>query len=252
MAAPPVSHPAPEEPALACPGCGLPMRKLALRAHYGRPVEVDSCSGCRLVWFDGLESVQLSTPSWVELLLAFEDGPGAISPSAPQALGCPRCRRGLGEWSNQTRWGRFRSHGCPDGHGWLQTQTQLLSGRGLLRPPTLGERAAMATEPRAWPCLNCGAPTTGRGAACGHCDTPLMLFDLPRLFESLSPRRSQGLPVRGGRLHAWACHACAGPMDPTAQTRCPRCDHPAMAARVGDLRPLLEALRRAWQDAEQG
>jgi hypothetical protein len=41
-------------------------------------------------------------------------------------------------------------------------------------------------------------------------------------------------------------------MDPTAQARCPRCDHPAMAARVGDLRPLLEALRRAWQDAEQG
>ena len=230
-----------------CPGCALPMRALTLRAHYGRAVEVDLCGGCRLAWFDDLESVQLSTASWVELLLALEDREASASPPQTRQLACPRCARPLRESFNQSRWGRFRSLGCPDGHGWLQPQAQLLSERGLLRPPTLGERVAMAATKQPWLCLNCGAPAEGRGTDCSHCGTPLMLFDVPRLAQSLQPRRTKGLPVRGGRLHAWACQACGSPMDPPAQTRCPRCDHPALAARFDDLRPMLEALRQAAQ-----
>lgn len=231
------------------------MRALALRAHYGQPLEVDLCESCRLVWFDGLESVQLSGPSWIELLLALEDRDSPMSLPAIERLGCPRCSKPLGESFNQTRWGRFRSHGCPAGHGWLQPQTQLLSERGLLRPPTRGERVAMAAEHRPWNCLNCGAPTAGDGAGCAHCGTPLLLFDLPRLAASLQGREGRGnagalagRPAAGAaapRLHAWACHACGSPMDPTVDPRCGQCDHPALAARFDDLRPLLRALRQA-------
>lgn len=220
------------------------MQALSLRAHYGQPLEVDLCETCRLVWFDGLESVQLSSTSWIDLLLALEDRDTPVTPPEASRLGCPHCARPLDETFNQTRWGRFRSLGCPAGHGWLQPQTQLLAERGLLRPPTRGERAAMAAEHQTWHCLNCGAPTVGREADCTHCRTPLLLFDLPRLAEALLPRPADRPTASGGRLHAWACHACGSPMDPTLRPVCAQCDHPAVAARFDDLRPLLKELRR--------
>jgi len=44
------------------------MRPLRLSSHRTRPVTVDHCADCRLVWFDAFESVRLDGYGWVRLL----------------------------------------------------------------------------------------------------------------------------------------------------------------------------------------
>ena len=53
---------------IACPRCTAVMQALQLPSHRPLPVTVDHCAGCRLVWFDELESVQLDGMGWTRLL----------------------------------------------------------------------------------------------------------------------------------------------------------------------------------------
>ena len=45
------------------------MQRLTLAGHYGHSVDLDLCRGCDLVWFDGIETAQLSGgPALLELI----------------------------------------------------------------------------------------------------------------------------------------------------------------------------------------
>ena len=57
------------------------MAALVLSSHRHARVTVDHCGGCRLVWFDALESVQLDALGWVRLLRN-EPPPVRLTPSA--------------------------------------------------------------------------------------------------------------------------------------------------------------------------
>lgn len=233
--------------ALRCAQCGRPMHQALLAGHYERRVEVDLCEPCRLVWFDDRESLNLSGLGWIDLLDRLQHDQPSLHAWAGRPLACARCAKPLKTAHNQTRYGRFVSHVCAERHGALQSQAMLLAERGFVRAPTLGERAAMAAEKRAWSCLNCGAPIEGDDAPCAWCKTPILLVDLPRLADALRPLARHRDTVSAGRLDAWACHACGQALDPTTQACCPQCGHLVVAPRVADLKPLLALLRRQWQ-----
>lgn len=237
-----------------CPQCRGDLQVLQLPAHYQRQVAVDACMACRLVWFDEGESMRIVAPGWIALLSWLSGHGLAPRPWHGQALGCPHCAQPLQLRHDRTRYGRFVVQGCPSGHGSVQSWAALLARRGLVRAPTAAERAAMHHEPRAWACLNCGAPRTDgaderaddRADDCAHCGTPALLVDLPRLADSLRPQAAERPTVSAGRLATWACHACGQTLDPTRQAACGSCGHPVMAPVLADLQPLLHALAAAW------
>jgi transposase-like protein len=243
---------------IACPRCGAPMLRLDLSTRSSRSVQIDLCKSCRLVWFDALESVQLDGLGWVGLLRAMQQGdPEGLPPPRTDRLACPVCARDLKTVHNATRFGRFQSFECPQRHGHLQSRTGLLAERGLVRPLLGPERRALAEERHRIDCLNCGAPSDGRGESCSYCGSPFVVVDLPRIGQALRlglrsamsrPSSPETLLAQAattiGRPVAWACRACGEALDPSRDPNCPRCGHLVVAPALADLAPLLDAAER--------
>lgn len=226
------------------------MDVLPLPARRVRPVEVDHCPACRLVWFDPLESVLLAGLGWVQLLRRLDDTAVAASTAAPAAAGCPVCRASLVPVHNRTRFGRFPALECPHRHGHLHSHAGLLAERGLVRGLLPPERSALRSERRQLHCLACGATVDGRGDDCSFCGSPLVVIDLPRLAHALTVQTasdSPSPPPGGGLLLVWPCRGCGAPLDPVAQTGCPHCGHALVATGLPDLKPLLDSAELALQ-----
>ena len=47
-------------PAMICPGCAAEMTHLGLGARLGSTLEIDLCAGCRAIWFDRYEDLQMA------------------------------------------------------------------------------------------------------------------------------------------------------------------------------------------------
>lgn len=176
-----------------CPQCQQMMSHLVLQGHQGKDVIVDHCAPCRLVWFDALESVQLSGRGWVQALRELQRG---VRPEPAAQLLCPSCHVALKSVHNATRYGRFPALECPQGHGHLHSHSGMLAERGLVRPLLGPERQALAKERRTLMCLNCGAACDGSSQRCSYCATPLMVIDLPRLAHALRQRPGTSGPTR--------------------------------------------------------
>lgn len=248
-----VIEPATQTP-LGCPQCSRTMPHLVLQSHTKATVVVDHCPLCRLVWFDALESVQLSGLGWVRLLRELQRGPrDALPPPRVSALGCPVCRQPLKLVQNQTRYGRFPALECPQHHGHLHGHAGALAERGLVRPLLAPERAALATARRVLHCFNCGAPADGQGEQCGHCASPLMVIDLPRLAHALlrHPGDDSRSPLPDGVPLAWNCLGCGAALDPSRQSSCPQCGQAALAPTLLDINPLLGSIETRLLQAEQ-
>jgi hypothetical protein len=223
-----------------CPQCGQAMQPFDLEGHYGQQVPTDLCPHCNLVWFDEFESVRLSGLGWVTLLrrmqAALEGGAGPLKPG----LDCPRCRLPLKPVHNLTRFGRFGMLECPRKHGHLQTFSLLLAERGMVRPLGPADWQALEAEHRTACCLNCGAPIARGDANCTHCDSPLVVVDMPRLMAALLMRHAEPLPDEAAARVAWPCRGCGAPLEPTHAARCERCHHQVVVPSVLDLRPILD------------
>jgi DNA-directed RNA polymerase subunit RPC12/RpoP len=124
----------------------------------------------------------------------------------------------------------------------------LLAERGLVRASTVAEREAAQAEQREWACVNCGASVAGQASACAYCTTPVLLYDLPRLADSLRPHAAYREAVDAGRTDAWPCHACGQVLDPTRDALCRQCGHPVLALVAAELRPVLACLAEEWQE----
>lgn len=220
------------------------MRALALPTHRGAPVTVDHCAGCRLVWFDALESVQLDGLGWVRLLRELEQGSGLpLATARVSRPACPVCDSPLTAVQNRTRFGLFAALECTQRHGHLHSHSGLLAERGLVRPLGAAERRALVQERRTLHCLNCGAAASAKDEACSYCTTALVVLDLPRLAHSLR-LRLDGMgpsPQDQGRHVAWSCRGCGAALDPGRETSCSRCGHLVVVQELPDIAPLLEA-----------
>ena len=175
------------------------------------------------------------------------------SQNVPARLQCVRCKGSLKAVRNLTRFGRTAALECERGHGHYQGFALLLAERGLVRTINTRDLAALQKEGVQPSCLNCGAPVedvpttlSGQTPQCSHCETPLMLFDLPRLTEALLVRHGDTLKIDTPREQlAIACRGCGQPLDATQDTSCETCGHvvamPSMRA-VGPLLDLVEPL----------
>jgi hypothetical protein len=237
----------------ACPQCSAAMAHLVLQGHQGKDVIVDHCAPCRLVWFDALESVQLSGRGWVKALRELQRGArGEPSAQRPAQLHCPSCSGMLKSVHNATRYGRFPALECPRQHGHLHSESGMLAERGLVRPLLGPERLALAEERRTLMCLNCGAACDGSGEQCSYCGTPLMVIDLPRLAHALRQRPGKWTdsPTPDGVPMRWECRGCGRPLDPSREVACTSCGHAVVAPSLLDLTPLLMAVEHELRSAE--
>lgn len=221
------------------------MQAAHLHAATGAAVEIDLCPGCRLVWFDDREALQLSGLGWIGLLTRLQHDAAAPNAWSGERLGCVKCGQTLVARHNQTKYGRFLVHACARGHGTLRSEAMLLAERGMVREPSTAERAALSAEHARWACLNCGAPADDE-RNCRWCHTPLLMIDLPRLATSLRPEAGGRELPRSGEVQAWACHGCGQVLDPTRENQCAQCHHPVLARLPEHLQPVLQALEREW------
>ena len=230
--------------ALRCTQCQAELQPITLEGHYGQQHEADICANCHLVWFDALESVRLSGLGWIGLLRQMQ---GVMGGSPPRTLklplACVRCSTELKPVHMLTRFGRSAAHECPNRHGHFQTFSLLLAERGLVRPMGARDRRTLQTEQRPLTCLNCGAPVPpGNSMSCGHCASPLVVFDLQRLMASVMVRHGLPLPADAASQLRWPCRGCGDALDPTAMTSCRRCGHTVLAPSLNDAMPLLAEL----------
>ncbi|TAG27280.1 MAG: hypothetical protein EAZ37_06060 [Burkholderiales bacterium] len=230
-----------------CTSCQQPLKEVALEGHYGQSVVADICGNCHLVWFDAYESVRLSGLGWVGLLREMIAMPRA-SQNVPPQMQCVRCHGSLKAVRNLTRFGRTAAQECERGHGHYQGFALLLAERGLVRTLNSRDLAALKTENTPPSCLNCGAPVenvpkelSGQTPVCSHCDTPLMLFDLPRLTQALLVRHGDALQIDEPRQQlAIACRGCGQPLDATQDTSCETCGHVVAMPSMSAVLPLLD------------
>lgn len=244
MTARPESAAVPAARQISCPRCKTAMQPLRLSSHRTRPVTVDHCADCRLVWFDQFESVRLDGYGWVRLLREMEaSAKRQLADARVARPACPQCATTLNAVKNRTRFGLFASLECPQRHGHLHSHSGLLAERGLVRPLGAAERRALAEEKHALYCLNCGGPAKSSDDQCSWCGTALVVIDLPRLAHSLR-LRLDGMgpsPQVQGRHVAWSCRGCGAALDPGRDESCPHCGHLVVALQLPDIDPLLEA-----------
>jgi hypothetical protein len=238
---------------LACGNCGGPMRGLALSGHYGQRVEVDLCEPCHLLWFDSLESSRLLGASMLRLIGAMARAQGHPHHALQRRITCPRCSGALKTVHNRSRFGAGEQLECLRGHGSWASFAQWLAERGLVRPLSASDRAALqTTEGAAWCCVNCGAPLAdAQASSCGHCGTAVGVLDVARLARALDPEgATEALPVhrQARERHVYQCHACGHSAAALKGLACPQCGATQVST---DLRAVHAALAHLEAPLEQ-
>ena len=183
-----------------CPGCDASMTALRLAAHYGRETEVDHCATCGGLWFDALESQQLTAGAVLAVLdaIATVTSPAALR----RRLACLRCGATLRAVTDVQRGTRFTYHACPARHGRFITAYQFLREKHLVRELSAEERLHLRASIQQVNCVNCGGPVALAGAStCPHCRTPVSTVDPGQLRRELEVLRQRD--------------ATAGRVDPT-------------------------------------
>jgi hypothetical protein len=220
------------------------MRGLRLAGHYGRQVEIDLCEACHLVWFDSVESANLSGPGLLDLI-----GRMAAAHSLPHqplqaVLACPRCREPLKPVHNLTRWGRSLQLECPARHGSAQTFAQFLGEKGLVRPLSSADRARLVAA-GALHCLNCGAPLAAGDAECGWCASVPSLIDVARLAHALDPEgatEAHAVHRRPAAKSTLSCLSCGTALPAGLHLSCPQCAATLATPRLADAVAQVQAL----------
>jgi Zn finger protein HypA/HybF involved in hydrogenase expression len=157
-----------------------------------------------------------------------------------------RCQTDLKAVRNLTRFGRFAALECPQHHGQYQSFSLLLAERGLVRPIAAQDRQILRQEQRALECLNCGAIQPNEAGSqslpqCTHCDSPLVMIDLPKLTQALLVRHGDVLHIDAAAQRlALACTGCGAALDPTQDMRCGHCDAPVALPSLRGVAALLD------------
>lgn len=187
------------------------MQAVALLGHYGQAVEVDLCAPCHQVWFDAIESARLTGPAMLVLIGHMAQSQALAHRPLQNRVACPRCGGGLKTVHNRSRWGRSLQLECLARHGAYQSFAQFLFEKGLVRPMSSADRAALLRRDGRIDCVNCGAPIAAGDAQCRHCGSVPSLLDVARLARALDPEgATETHPVHATAAHRGAlqCLAC--------------------------------------------
>ncbi len=242
------------EPALVCGNCRKPMQRVALDGHYGHTVEIDVCRHCDLVWFDDIESAQLSGPALLALI-----GEMATSQTLPHELlrddaRCPRCDGALQLVHNESRWGRSTQLQCRRRHGAYQSFAQFLQEKGLLRPMSMIDRAKLLRDRGRIDCVNCGGAIGKDDALCPWCKSIPSLLDVARLAHALDPLDTieppalYRTPERQGALR---CAACGAALPTGESISCAQCGATLAITSLAEANAQVQALAPALRAAAE-
>jgi hypothetical protein len=239
---------------LTCGNCREPMQRLALTGHYGVPVEIDLCASCNLIWFDGSEIARLPGPALIEVLDAMARAMPLPHRTLRPDAGCARCRAALKTVHNRSRTGRSVQLECVRGHGAYHTFAQFLADKGLLRPMSSADRAALLARDGQIDCVGCGASIGQRDEACPQCGAVPSMFDIARLAAALDPEgatRGHAVHATPGERGALECPACGAPMPAGPRIACTHCGATLAVTRIEEatraVAALSESLRRHAQ-----
>jgi hypothetical protein len=182
-----------------CPNCRSPMSPQAALAFkwVTRPVEVDCCAACSLLWFDQSESTAL-TPEAVLAIFQLIARAGAPQHTLSAQFGCPRCRHGLAFTHDVARNARFTYWRCANGDGRLITFGQFLAEKGLVRAPSADELAKLRATVKQISCSQCGAPINlATDTACTHCGAAVAMIDPDAIAKALREfHDGRGMPAQ--------------------------------------------------------
>lgn len=154
------------------------MQEESFTDRMSRPVVIDICHACQAFWFDMRESVALTPGSTLALFRIIGEKAGKPG-AATGALNCPRCRSPLAETSDLQKTTRFRYMACPKGDGRFITFFDFLREKEFVKPLTAKQIAELREQVQSVNCSSCGAAVNvEQGAACGHCGSPLSMFDM--------------------------------------------------------------------------
>jgi hypothetical protein len=155
------------------------MSALSLEGRLGRPVAIDLCARCQVIWFDRRESLQLSPAATLHLFRLIGEQAGARRGPLGEALDCPRCGVRLKLTHDRQRNTAFQYRRCGAGHGRLITFFDFLREKDFLRPLSKEQVDELRRSIPTVDCSNCGAPIDlARGSTCAHCGSPLSMLDL--------------------------------------------------------------------------
>jgi len=235
---------------LRCGNCRQAMRPLALEAHYGQRVQIDLCGPCHLVWFDTVESARLTGLAMLDLLGEMVSAQREPHEVLRAAVGCPRCAGPLNLVHNQTRWGRTLQLECHRRHGAYQTFSQFLSEKGLIRPLSSADRAALMQREGGLACLNCGAALGAGDQRCSYCDALPGMVDVARLARALDPdgaTESHAVHRTAARHASLHCVACGAPLPAGPAVQCGHCKATLATGQLAQAHAAVSELSAALQ-----
>jgi len=146
------------------------------RKPFGE-VTIDFCLPCQALWFDTLESAQLTPGSTLALFDTIRKSTPA-GRALPSLLSCPRCTKPLAVTHDVQHTTRFTYYRCLGGHGRFTPFVQFLREKNFIRPLSPAELVRLRQTIRVVQCSSCGAPVDlEKDAACPYCRAPIAILD---------------------------------------------------------------------------
>jgi uncharacterized paraquat-inducible protein A len=181
------ADPAPGALASPCPSCGTAMTVHRLERRTAGELSIDVCVGCRALWFDGYESVQLAPGATLALLHVIHDAEREPVRTLASHLACPRCSNPLVLTRDLQRTTRFSYYRCERGHGRLTPFMQFLLEKDFVRPLPPAELERLRRAVGTIRCSGCGAPIDlSKDAACRWCRAPVAVLDPDALSRTVA------------------------------------------------------------------
>ena len=190
-----------------CPNCHNEMTPRVVQAYdTSRPVEIEACAQCNLLWFDNLENIRLTHQAVLDLFKYISAAAAGPRTALASNFRCPRCSAALPFSHDLQRATRFTYWRCPRDRGQLITFQQFLRAKNFVRAPSPEELARLRDTVRQISCSQCGAPIDlANDPACAHCGAPIALIDpegVAKALQALATERSKTAPDQRATMQA--------------------------------------------------
>lgn len=176
------------------------MQNLLLENTLGQALELDLCFACHGIWFDPLESAQLSRQSVLSLFKTLHEHNDRPHLPLKSSMHCPRCQQSLVRGEDRTVSGPYVVYRCAQRHGRFSTFSSFMVEKGFVRQLNRAEIAALAEKVKTIHCNNCGATVDLRqDHACPFCRSAFSLLDPQAVEKALA--RYQGNAGKSASRH---------------------------------------------------
>jgi Zn-finger nucleic acid-binding protein len=184
--------------------------------HHGRQVALDLCPGCNGIWFDAMESYQLTPGATLALFKQMGEAVAEANRPIGARKACPRCHAVLVGELDKQRTTTFEAFRCPAGHGRYMTFGAFLRAKNFVRDLTPAEMNELRRHVQSVKCTGCGAAVDVRTtSACPFCRAPIAMIDpdqLQRTIAELEAREARRRTPFAGDVEP----AGGAPRDPLA------------------------------------